>query len=61
MTYFTDRYSGANYVYNATDIREFGWQASAKGEDIRQVHIEGIRCINPDCDLEKVEDIPISD
>lgn len=59
MTYIDGRYSGANYVYNWTDDREFGWQASAMGDDIRKVRIEGIRCINPDCDLVELEDLPI--
>ena len=32
MTYSSDPSSGANYVYNWTDTREFGWRASMKGD-----------------------------
>lgn len=62
--------SGSNFVYNWTSDafngfllpdREFGWLANRKGDDVTNVRIEGIRCVDPDCDLEEVEDIPISD
>ena len=61
MTYYETgaRYSGANYVYNWTADREFGWMAGASDPGISKVRIEGIRCINPDCDLEELEDLPI--
>lgn len=71
MTYFEPNAgSGSNFVYNWTSDafngfllpdREFGWLANRRADDITNVLIEGIRCINPDCDLESVEDIPISD
>lgn len=61
MSYFDDPSGGANYVYNWTDAREFGWKASRKGNDTMDVKIVGVRCINPDCDLTDVPDVPISD
>lgn len=71
MTYFEPNVgSGSNFVYNWTSDafngfllpdREFGWLANRRADDITNVRIEGIRCINVDCDLESVEDIPISD
>ena len=61
MTYEDNKSSGSNYVYNWTDTREFGWRASMQGDEIRRVNIKGIRCINPDCDLEEIEDVPITD
>ena len=32
MTYFDDKHSGANFVYNDTATREFGWRASMQGD-----------------------------
>ena len=61
MTYFEENKTGANYVYNASDTREFGWRASLKDEAIKDLKMEGIRCVNPDCDLENITPIPISD
>lgn len=61
MTYFDEKTSGANYVYNDTDTREFGWFASMLDDGVKNVRIEGIRCVNEDCDLEDIDDIPISD
>jgi hypothetical protein len=61
MTYFDEKQSGANFVYNDTDTREFGWRASMLGDGIQDVRMEGVRCINVDCDLEDVDDVPISD
>jgi hypothetical protein len=61
MTYFDDNLTGANFVYNDTDTREFGWRASLKGEGIKDLKMEGIRCVSADCDLEAVTPIPISD
>lgn len=61
MTYFDDKTSGANYVYNDTDTREFGWFASMQDSGVQDVRMEGIRCVNVDCDLEEVPDIPISE
>jgi len=61
MTYSTDLTSGANYVYNWTDTREFGWKATMSGDLVSNVRIKGIRCVNPDCDLEDIEPIPITD
>ena len=60
MTYFDDATSGSNYVYNDTDTREFGWRASLKGLGYQDIKIEGVRCVSEDCDLEEVEDLPIS-
>lgn len=61
MTYFEEKTSGANYVYNATKTREFGWFASMLDSGVKNVRMEGIRCVNVDCDLEDVDDIPISE
>lgn len=61
MTYFDDKTSGANYVYNDTDTREFGWFASMLDSGVQDVRMEGIRCVNVDCDLEEIDDVPISD
>lgn len=61
MSYFDDPSSGANYVYNWTADREFGWKASREGNDTTDVRIEGVRCIDPSCNLTDVPDIPISD
>ena len=61
MTYADSYTSGSNYVYNDTAAREFGWRASLRGDGVSNVFIEGIRCVNPDCDLEVIEPVPITD
>lgn len=65
MTYFDDATSGSNYVYNMTTKgeydREFGWRASMQGSEVKNVLMEGVRCVNPDCDLVTIPDVPISD
>lgn len=61
MTYEDNKESGSNYVYNKTETREFGWRASMQGDAVQNVRMEGIRCVSVDCDLEAVDDVPISD
>lgn len=61
MTYWDEDTSGSNFVYNDTDTREFGWRASLRGDGVNKVRMEGIRCVAVDCDLEEIDDVPISD
>ena len=65
MTYFDENMSGANYVYNWTAQRDYGFKATAKIDTqdtvVKNVRIEGLRCIDPTCDLEEVPYVPLED
>ena len=53
--------TGANWLQNATDIREFQFVVNSKDLNINKIRLQGLQCISGACPQDAVRPVPLGD